>query len=164
MDPITLIVSAVVAGAALAAKDVGVQAVKDGYVGLKKLIVSKFGGGAQAAIEQLEQQAKTPQTPETEPIQQAWESTLKATLTAAKAGQDQEVLKQAQSFMELLKQQGLGGAPTTYSATLSDDGAIAQGPGAVAAGKGRVAIGGRVLGGSIVTGNNTITKPGEKST
>ena len=163
MDPITLIVSAVVAGAALAAKDVAVQAVKDGYAGLKKLIVGKFGGGAQAAVEQLEQQAKAPKTPENEQVKQAWESALKATLTAAHAESDQELVKQAQSFMDLLKQHGLGDR-TTYSATVTGSGAIAQGPGATAAGERGVAIGGSVTGGTIITGDNNVVgdKPENK--
>jgi hypothetical protein len=39
MDPITVIVTALIAGAAAAAKDVSVQAVKDAYNGLKTVVV-----------------------------------------------------------------------------------------------------------------------------
>ena len=160
MDPITLIVSAVVAGAALAAKDVGVQAVKDGYAGLKKLIVSKFGGGAQAAVDQLEQQAKSPDTPENAPVKQAWESALKATLTAAQADKDQELLKQAQSFMDLLKVHGLGDTTTTYSATVIGSGAIAQGQDAMAGGAGSAVVRGSVSGDVVVGAPKPTDKPG----
>ena len=159
MDPITLIVSAVVAGAALAAKDVGVQAVKDGYEGLKKLIVSKFGGGAQAAVDQLEQQAKSPDTPENAPVKQAWESALKATLTAAQADKDQELLKQAQSFMDLLKEHGLGNTTASYSATNTGSGAIAQGNEAMAGGQGSAVVRGAVSGNVVTGSNNAVNTP-----
>jgi len=52
MDPITLIVSSLVAGAAAKAKDVASQAISDAYNGLKGLIVRKLGnGGALQSVE-----------------------------------------------------------------------------------------------------------------
>jgi hypothetical protein len=55
MDPISIIALALVAGAAASAKDVAAQVVKDGYAGLKALIVRKFGGkgDVQNAVEQI---------------------------------------------------------------------------------------------------------------
>jgi hypothetical protein len=133
-----------VAGAAAAAKDVAAQAVKDGYAGLKALIVRKFGGNGdvQNAVEGAEKR----------PDSEARQAVLKEELQTAGADKDAEVLKQAQALLELLKQSGaLDDA--SYSAINTGSGAIAQGPGAVAAGAGGIAIGGNV-GGSIVTGTN----------
>ncbi len=132
MDPITLIVTALVAGAALTAKGIGAQAVKDGYAGLKTLIVRKFGGQGdmQDAIEQVEKK----------PDSEGRKATLQEELLAAGADKDVELARQAQAFLDLLKQ------PGSYSATVTGSGAIAQGPGAVAAGAGGVAIGGNVDG------------------
>ena len=44
MDPVTLIVAALATGAAAAAKDVGGDAVKSAFNGLKALIAKKFSG------------------------------------------------------------------------------------------------------------------------
>jgi hypothetical protein len=151
MDPISIIALALVAGAAASAKDVAAQAVKDGYAGLKALIVRKFGskGDVQNAVEQMEKK----------PDSEARQGMVKEELQTAGADKDEEVLKLAQALIELLKQHD---APTvtTYSATVTGSGAIAQGPGAVAAGKGGVAIGGSVSGSHIVTGSNNVV--GEK--
>ncbi len=147
MDPISIIALALVAGAAASAKDVAAQAVKDGYAGLKALIVRKFGSKAdvETSIQQVEKK------PEAESRQQ----TLKEELKTACADKDEEVLKQAQALVELLKQQDAQ-TVATYSATLIDDGAIAQGPGAMAAGKGSAVIGGNVTGSPIITGKNNV--------
>src|SRR5512143_765465 len=109
MDPISIIALALVAGAAASAKDVAAQAVKDGYAGLKALVIRKFGGkgGGQAALEQVEQ----------EPDSQAWQGALKDALTKAGADKDADVLKQAQALVELLKQQDAQ-TVATYSATV----------------------------------------------
>ena len=153
MDPISIIALALVAGAAASAKDVAAQAVKDGYTGLKALIIRKFGSKAdvETSVQQVEKK------PEAESRQQ----TLKEELQTAGADKDDEVLKQAQALLELLKQHNaLGG--TTYSATNAGSGAIAQGTGAVAAGERGIAIGGQstisdspfITGDSNVIGNN----------
>ena len=45
MDPITLIVTALAAGAALGVTDTASQTVKDAYAGLKALVRKRLGGG-----------------------------------------------------------------------------------------------------------------------
>jgi hypothetical protein len=132
MDPVTVIVTALAAGAVAAAKDVATQVVKDAYAGLKSLVVGKFGGqgDVKTAVEQVE---KKPDSP-------ARQSVLKEELASAGVAQDADVLRQAQALLELLKQSGHDTA--TYSAQVIGDGAIAQGAGAAAAGKGGVAVGG----------------------
>ena len=137
MDPITIILTALVAGAASSAKDVGVQAIKDAYAGLKALVVRKFGGKAdvEPSIQQVEKK----------PDSEGRQATLKEELAAAGADKDEELVKLAQALLDLLKQHDAG-TLATYSATLTGSGAIAQGPGATAAGAGGIAIGGSVQG------------------
>jgi hypothetical protein len=138
MDPITIIVTAVAAGAVAASKDVAAQAVKDGYAGLKALIVRKFGEKADVAdaVEGVEGK----------PDSEARQSVLTEELETAGAAQDADLVQQAQALLDLLQQHGLEPA-TSYHAELRGSGAIAQGPGAVAAGEGGVAVGGDVKGG-----------------
>jgi hypothetical protein len=50
MDPITLIVTALVAGAALGAQDTMSAMVKDAYTGLKNLVSKRLGGGPGAEL------------------------------------------------------------------------------------------------------------------
>ena len=148
MDPATVVVTALVAGAVAAAKDVAAQAVKDGYAALKGLVVRKFGSKPDVAdaVQKVEQK----------PDSKGRQETLKEGLTAAGADKDEELLKQAQALLDLLKQHDPA-TLATYSATLTGSGAIAQGTGAVAAGAGGVAVGGSVSGSTIVTGeDNTV--------
>lgn len=98
MDPLSMIVSAVVMGIAAAAKPVAAQAVKDAYSGLRALIVRKFGQPVSQAIEQVEQK------PESEGHQMV----LKEELEAAKADQDQELVEQAQKLLQLVQPQQVG--------------------------------------------------------
>lgn len=152
MDPLTIITTAVAAGAAASAKDVATQAVKDGYAAFKALLLRKFGS--------KEDVVSAVQGVEKKPESQGRQETLKEELEASGADQDAELVEQAQALFELLKKQGLVSGPS-YQATVTGGGAIAQGPGAVAAGAGGVAIGGSVHGGAIVTGdhNRVTTSP-----
>jgi len=138
MDPLAMIVTALAAGAAATAKDVAGQAIRDGYAGLKALLIRKFG--SQADVEDALQSVE--QKPDSEPRQDV----LKEELAAAKADQDTELVKQAQTFLELLKKQGLVSG-TAYQVSVTGPGSAAVGPGAVSAGAGGVAVGGDVEGG-----------------
>lgn len=75
MEPLTLITSALVAGATVALKEVGGQAVKDAYAALKKLVEEKFSGNS-AAETALQEHEKDPDT---------YEKPLKKWLTATSA-------------------------------------------------------------------------------
>jgi hypothetical protein len=143
-DPITLIVAALAAGAAAAAKDVSVEAVKDAYHGLKALIVDKFGdkGDVTAALDQAEKR----------PDSEARRAVLKEELAHAGADKDTELLAQAQAFLDLLKQHGMAPS-TTYAATVIGSGAAAQGPDAAAAGERGVVVKGDAHGG-VRTGDD----------
>jgi hypothetical protein len=143
MDPLAMIVTALAAGASAAAKGVAGQAVKDGYAGLKALVVRKFGGKAdvEGALDGVEKN----------PDSEARQAVLNEELATAQAGQDQELIQQAQAFLDLLKKEGFVSGPS-YQATVTGSGAIAQGEGAVAAGAGGIAVGGNVQGGISVGG------------
>ncbi len=141
MEPLTMLVSALVAGAVAATKDVTTQAVKDGYAALKNLMVRKFGskGDVEGAIQNVE----------SKPDSSARHEVLKEELVESGAALDAELLEQARNFMALLKKHGMASGPS-YQAELHGEGAIAQGTGAVAAGKGGVAIGGSVQGNIVI--------------
>lgn len=146
MDPVTLIVGALAAGAVAATKDVTAQAIKDAYSGLKSLIIQKYAK-ASGAVDQLEEK------PESEGRQ----AVAKEELQEAGVSRDEAIVAQAKALLDLLKEAGqLDRA--SYNAYLSGSGAIAQGPGAVAAGQGGIAVGGNVQGGVSVGGS---AKPDE---
>lgn len=145
MDPITLITAALTAGVAAASQDLVSQAIKDAYNGLKSLVVKRFGD--QSAVAQAIRQA------EEKPQSTGRQTVLREELEAVHADQDAEVISQAQALLDLLKRHGQAGI-TSYTATLTGSGAIAQGARATAAGEGGVAVGGNVYGGIRVVSNS----------
>src|SRR5918999_2107081 len=90
MDPATLIVSALVAGAASAAQDTASNVVKDAYSGLKTLLQRRFQGkpSAETALAEAETDPDT------------WEKPLAKAV--AEHGSDEEVLALAQQLLQLL--------------------------------------------------------------
>jgi hypothetical protein len=93
MDPVTLIVSALVAGAASAAQDTASDVVKDAYSGLKTLLQRRFQGkpAAETALAEAETDPDT------------WERPLAKAV--AEHGSDQEVLALAHQMLQLLQSQ-----------------------------------------------------------
>jgi len=91
VDPITLILTALVAGTAKAAGD----AVPDAYKGLKTLIQKKLAGKPAAEMV-LAEHEKDPET---------YAAPLKKNLVEAGVDQDTEILKAAQELLEQLKPQ-----------------------------------------------------------
>ena len=89
MEPISLIIAALVAGAAKAAGD----AAPDAYKGLKVLIKRKFAGEPKAEMV-LEEHEKDPET---------YEAPLKKKLAEAGADRDEEIVKAAQELLKQLK-------------------------------------------------------------
>ena len=92
MDPITLIVTALVAGAALGAQDTVSAMVKDAYAGLKALVRKRLGGGPGAELVL----AKHEQAPET------WQAPLMAELASAGADGDRDLLAAARVLLDLI--------------------------------------------------------------
>ncbi len=148
MDPITLIVTALATGAAAAATDIATDVVKSGYARLKALIARKFADKPDVvnAVAQVEQK----------PNSESRKGMLKEELEAAGASEDDELIQQVKSFLDLLEKNGFS-TGVTYTAANIGSGAIAQGQGAVAAGTGGVAVGGNVEGGIIIGNNNQVT-------
>jgi hypothetical protein len=91
MDPITVILAALVAGAAKAAGD----AAPDAYKGLKALIQKKFAGKPVAEA-MLEEHEKDPET---------YAAPLKKNLVEAGVDKDEEILKAAQELLNQVKEQ-----------------------------------------------------------
>ena len=90
MDPLTILLSALsLAGPAL--KPIAEQAIKDGYSGLKELIIRKFGSKEPELAQVLDQNEKRPDM---------YKPAVEVALKQVGADQDQEILDKA---TELLK-------------------------------------------------------------
>jgi hypothetical protein len=96
MDPITLIVAALAAGAASGLTDTASSAIKDAYAGLKALVRKKLGGGASTDMI-LAEHEQAPQT---------WKDPLAAKLAGAAADQDDSLIAAAQALMSLVDAAG----------------------------------------------------------
>lgn len=101
MDPVTLIVAALAAGAAAGMGDTASQPIKDAYAGLKALIKRRFAGNAKAE-ETLADHEADPET---------YEKPLAKQLEAAGAPDDPEIVRAAE---ELLKKADQAGIKTKY--------------------------------------------------
>jgi disulfide oxidoreductase YuzD len=95
MDPISMIIAALGAGAIAATKDTAGTAVKDAYQGLKTLIKKKFEGDVLG-------QAMVDAKPEE--IKQA-EGLLKDKITQAGADKDAAIIQAAQELLNQVKEQ-----------------------------------------------------------
>jgi len=96
MDPVTLIVAALAAGAALGLKDAASAAVKDAYAGLKALVRRRLAGRPDGELVLARHEA-APQT---------WEGPLAAELSAAGAAGDADLVAAAQTLMSLVDEAG----------------------------------------------------------
>jgi hypothetical protein len=96
MDPVTLIVTALAAGAASALQDGAAAAVKDGYARLKALVAKRFANRPKGELVLAEHQA-APQT---------WEVPLAGELSAAGAAGDADLVAAAQALMSLVDEAG----------------------------------------------------------
>ena len=83
MDPVTLIITALTAGAAAGGQSVVTDAIKDAYAGLKVLIKRKFAGKPSAEVA-LTEHENDPQT---------WQAPLKKALLQEHLDQDAEICK-----------------------------------------------------------------------
>jgi hypothetical protein len=92
MDPITLIVTALAAGAALGVTDTASAMVKDAYAGLKALAKKRLGGGHGAELVL----AKHERAPET------WQAPLMAELAETGADHDRDLIAAAQALLDLI--------------------------------------------------------------
>jgi hypothetical protein len=96
MDPVTLIVTALAAGAASALQDGASAAVKDAYARLKDMVKWRFADRPKGELVLAEHEA-APQT---------WEAPLAAELSAAGAEGDADLMAAAQAVMSLVDEAG----------------------------------------------------------
>jgi hypothetical protein len=96
VDPITLIVTALAAGAAMGVQDTASTMVKDAYASLKALVQRRLGGdpGTDLVL------ARHEQAPET------WQAPLKAELAQAGADNDHDLIAAAQALLDLVDEAG----------------------------------------------------------
>src|SRR6516164_2817794 len=92
MDPVTSIVTALVAGAAAGLTPTVSQAVKDGYEGLKALIKRKY---SHVSIDQLE----------ADPASQARRAVVEKDLQKTNAEKDPELLQQVKALLDAMRTQ-----------------------------------------------------------
>jgi len=104
MDPSTLIVTALTAGATAGSQSVVNDAIKDAYAGLKALIRRKFTGKPSAEVALNEH--------ETDP--ETWQAPLKKVLAQERLDQDSEILQAAQELLDQIQAQP-GGKHYTQS-------------------------------------------------
>jgi hypothetical protein len=95
MDPITLILTALGTGAAAGGQAIASDAIRDSYIALKALILRKFAGKPKAELALTEHESD----PET------WNAPLKKLLVEEHANQDLEIIKAAQTVMQLVQPQ-----------------------------------------------------------
>ncbi len=106
MDPITLIVTALAAGAVLGVKDTASAAVKDSYAGLKALVHRRLAGRPDAELVL----ARHLQAPDT------WRAPLMAELDQAGAGHDANLVAAAEALMRLVDAAGARSGKYTVDA------------------------------------------------
>lgn len=96
LDAITLIETALAAGAGLGVKDTTSAAVKDAYAGLKTLVKKRFAGRPDAELVLAKY----------EDAHETWQAPLAAELGNAGADRDAELVAAAQALMSLVDAAG----------------------------------------------------------
>src|SRR5258708_9704356 len=114
MDPLSLILAAITAGATASAKDTASTAIKDTYQGLKALIQRKVEGkpNAQAALVEYEEDPET------------YEKPLKKALLETHMDTEHDVIKAAQHGMTLIQPQQAAQEESNIQNTGSTQGQI----------------------------------------
>src|SRR6266446_3787327 len=95
MDPITLILTALVSGTTASVKDTASQAVKDTYNGLKTLLHNKLAGKPSTEMALAEYEKKP----------DVWKTPLEEGMKEAGIVQDTAIIEAAQKLMTLVQPQ-----------------------------------------------------------
>jgi len=113
VDPVSLVVSALAAGAAAGVTETATQVVKEAYAGLKALVLRRVEAepGAEVAVEQYESDPET------------WRAPVAKVVRESGTAEDAEVVAAAQRLMELIDPRGT--AAGRYVITASGDRAVA---------------------------------------
>jgi hypothetical protein len=112
VDPVTLVVAALAAGASAGATDAAAQGVKDAYAALKSLVARKAAGRPDEFA--VEEHAADPK---------AYEAPVAKLVKESGAAADAEVLAAARRLLELADPKGA--AAGTYTITASGKRAVA---------------------------------------
>jgi hypothetical protein len=95
MDPVSVVLAAMAAGATAATKDTASQAVKDAYADLKALVKKRFEKRHQADMVLAEYEKDTA----------TWKKPLQKSLVETGADQDEVIVRQAQQVLKLVHPQ-----------------------------------------------------------
>ena len=95
MDPVTLIISALTAGATGALQETAGTAIRYAHQGFTNLLRQKFQKDAKATLA-LESHTEDPQT---------WQKPLEKSIKETGAAQDEEIVAAAQKLLELIQSQ-----------------------------------------------------------
>lgn len=122
MEPVSIIMAALAAGAAAGATEVATQAIKDAYEGLKALVLKRLEGkpAAETALVEYEQDPET------------WEKPLQKSLVEAGAGLDQALVDAAQQMLQLVQPQQVAQGKynvqigTAYGTVIGDQATVEQ--------------------------------------
>ncbi|GHO77045.1 hypothetical protein KSD_48160 [Ktedonobacter sp. SOSP1-85] len=106
MDPISIIVTALISGAGAALKPTAESVIKDGYAGLKALIQRKY---EHVNVTELEKN----------PASKSRQAVLQEDLEATDAGQDKELLRSAKALLDVI-QAHVSDAPKAVGLDLED--------------------------------------------
>lgn len=143
MEPVTIIVSALVAGASAGITSVAEQGIKEAYNALKALIKDRFGEKRDlvSSVDLVEQ---TPESPGRREM-------LKEELSKAEVGKDAEVVRAAQELLALLQPKS-----ATQQLVADHGSAVATEGGTAQVGDSNIALTGDIQGG--VTIGHTIPR------
>ncbi len=114
MEPLSMILTALAAGAVSAVQETAATAVKDAYQGLRALIEKKFADQPKGT-ELVEEYTTDPET---------WEKPLAKELEKVGADQDEKILQAAQQLLEMLQAAPEGGK---YNVQVSDSQGVVVG-------------------------------------
>lgn len=112
MDPVTIIVAALVSGVSESLKENASQAISDAYQGLKSKIIQKWSvsaGGENLVAKEAEANVLMAQL-EDDP--EVFKPIIEKKLSAVISESDTELLSQAQAFHSLLKDTGVSSGVT----------------------------------------------------
>ena len=107
MDPISLILTALAAGASAALKDTATAAVKDAYAGLRALLKRRLSGktATEAAVDEYTREPEV------------WRTPLERALAETGAQDDKELLQAAQAVMAQVDPDGSRAGKYTVTIT-----------------------------------------------
>lgn len=148
VDPVTLIATALAAGAAAGAKDTASSVVKDAYNGLKGLVQRRLRDRPDGELVL----ARHEQDP------QVWDKPLVQELTTAGAGDDPALIAAAQALMQLVD--AAGSAAGRYQVTATDHAAAAGRDMHITASGGGIAAG--VIDGNVAPPDPTRPGPDQR--